>query len=78
MLAFQQGPGVDKNREPGINDDNPLAAQGPSDGSLNYSGQDKPFMRALVETPGLIAVFSGHDHGDDWLVYILHKFGSVF
>lgn len=23
-------------------------------------------MKALVSTPGLIAVFSGHDHGDTW------------
>jgi hypothetical protein len=66
MLAFQQGHGVNSHKEPGINDDNPLAEQGPSDGSFNYTGQDKPFMKALVETKGLIATFSGHDHGDDW------------
>jgi hypothetical protein len=23
-------------------------------------------MQALLDTPGLIASFSGHDHGDDW------------
>ena len=23
-------------------------------------------MQALLDTPGLMAVFSGHDHGDDW------------
>ncbi|KAH8689015.1 Metallo-dependent phosphatase-like protein [Talaromyces proteolyticus] len=66
MLAFQQETGVDKNREPGINDDYPLAAQGPSDGSFNYTDQDMPFMKALASTGGLIASFSGHDHGDDW------------
>lgn len=69
-LAFQQGPGVDSHREPGINDDNPLAQQGnevPNDSvGTEYSGQDVPFMKALLETEGLIATFSGHDHGDDW------------
>lgn len=62
MLAFQQLPGVKPHYEPGINDDNPLAQQG----AANYTGQDIPFMRALLSTPGLMAVFSGHDHGDDW------------
>ncbi|EED16237.1 conserved hypothetical protein [Talaromyces stipitatus ATCC 10500] len=66
MLAFQQAPGPKPHTEPGINADNPLAEQGPSDGSLNYTGLDKPFMKALVETKGLIATFSGHDHGNDW------------
>ena len=66
MLAFQQGPGVRPQYEPGINDDNPLAqqAQGSDDGS--YGGQDIPFMQAMLETKGLMATFSGHDHGDDW------------
>ncbi|KAL2067556.1 hypothetical protein VTL71DRAFT_1981 [Oculimacula yallundae] len=44
---------------PGLNDDVPLAAQG--DG-----WQDVPFMQALVDTPGLHSVYSGHDHGDAW------------
>lgn len=44
---------------PGLNDDVPLAAEG--DGT-----QDVPFMKALVSTPGLHSVFSGHDHGDAW------------
>ncbi|KAG4442013.1 hypothetical protein IFR05_002481 [Cadophora sp. M221] len=44
---------------PGLNGDVPLAAQG--DGS-----QDVPFMQALVDTPGLHSVYSGHDHGDAW------------
>jgi hypothetical protein len=34
--------------------------------TFNYSGQDIPFMKAMLETKGLIATFSGHDHGDDW------------
>jgi hypothetical protein len=68
MAAFQSL-GVNANREPGINDDNPLAQQGQvtsSDGSTSYDGSDIPFMQALVETSGLMATFSGHDHGDDW------------
>ena len=72
MLAFQDQ-GVSSTREPGINDDVPLAQQG--QGSLQgdatedvaqYGGQDIPFMKALLATEGLIATFSGHDHGDDW------------
>jgi hypothetical protein len=44
---------------PGLNDDVPLAFEG--DGT-----QDIPFMQALVDTPGLHSVYSGHDHGDAW------------
>ncbi|KAK5120380.1 hypothetical protein LTR85_006319 [Meristemomyces frigidus] len=73
MLAFQQGPGVQSHYEPGINDDNPLAQEGYTEGQgdvsgtlSNYTGQDIPFMQALLGTLGLMAVFSGHDHGDDW------------
>ncbi|KAJ9353856.1 hypothetical protein DTO027B9_5069 [Paecilomyces variotii] len=62
MLAFQQEAGVDPHHEPGINDDNPLASQT----GTTYDGQDIPFMKALLSTEGLIATFSGHDHGDDW------------
>jgi hypothetical protein len=74
MLAFQQGPQVDPNKEPGINDDNPLAqqgltaGQGAATGTFTYDGQDIPFMKALLSTKGLMATFSGHDHGDDWYV----------
>ncbi|KAJ4375638.1 hypothetical protein N0V86_007171 [Didymella sp. IMI 355093] len=32
----------------------------------NYTGADTYFMKALVETKGLLGVFSGHDHGVDW------------
>jgi hypothetical protein len=71
--ALQTEAGVDPNREPGVNDDYLLAQQaqgwcadGSNDGSCAYGGQDIPFMEALVSTPGLIAVFSGHDHGDTW------------
>jgi hypothetical protein len=68
MAAFQTT-GVNANQEPGINDDNPLAQQGQvttSDGDTYYDGADIPFMQALVSTAGLMATFSGHDHGDDW------------
>ncbi|KIM97266.1 hypothetical protein OIDMADRAFT_147769 [Oidiodendron maius Zn] len=68
MAAFQTE-GVNANQEPGINDDNPLAQQGQEtteDGDVYYDGADIPFMQALVDTPGLMATFSGHDHGDDW------------
>lgn len=70
---FQAQKEVDPNREPGINDDKPLAGQadgwcadGTQSESCDYGGQDEPFMDALASTPGLIAVFSGHDHGDTW------------
>jgi hypothetical protein len=72
-LAFQQA-GVNPNHEPGINDDVPLAPQAQgwcpdgktNDGSCEYGGQDVPFMQTISTLPGLIAVFSGHDHGDTW------------
>ena len=41
---------------PGLNEDVPLAAEG--DGT-----KDIPFMQALVNTPLLNSVYSGHDHG---------------
>lgn len=71
FLAFQDA-GVDASKEPGINEDVPLAQQGAESGEgssetvFTYTGQDVPFMQALLETDGLIAAFSGHDHGNDW------------
>lgn len=56
MLAYQQT-GLDEHREPGINDDNPIASQWP---------EDRSFVDALAATEGLLAVFSGHDHGNDF------------
>ncbi|KAK5137575.1 hypothetical protein LTR08_007870 [Meristemomyces frigidus] len=71
--ALQTEGGIDPHKQPGINDDYPLGQQaqgwcadGRDDASCKYGGQDVPFMRALTSTPGLIAVFSGHDHGDTW------------
>ncbi|KAL8341794.1 hypothetical protein RB601_005357 [Gaeumannomyces tritici] len=64
---------VDPNRQPGINDDCPLGPQaqgwcpdGRDRAGCDYGGQDVPFMQALVDTPGLVALFSGHDHGNTW------------
>lgn len=72
VLQHQED-GIDSRCEPGINDDVPLAQQGqgwnddrPSDDGNAYTGQDVPFMEALTRTEGLIAIFSGHDHGNDW------------
>ncbi|KAK7708078.1 hypothetical protein SLS64_006900 [Diaporthe eres] len=71
--ALQTIPGVDLSRQPGINDDYVLAAQGQgwcadgaNDGTCEYGAQDVPFMQALTTTKGLMGVFSGHDHGDTW------------
>jgi hypothetical protein len=72
-LALQQYAGVDPQRQPGINDDYLLGAQaqgwcknGVNNGTCAYGGQDVPFMKAITSTPRLLAVFSGHDHGDTW------------
>ncbi|CAK7230991.1 hypothetical protein SBRCBS47491_007778 [Sporothrix bragantina] len=74
--------GIDSHRQPGINDDKPLARQAQGwckDGTIGagqsnskncaYGGQDEPFMRAIAASgngTGVIALFSGHDHGDTW------------
>lgn len=71
-LTLQQK-GIDPHRTPGIDQDVPVSQQGQgwcadgkNDGSCVYGGQDIPFMKALVETEGLVALFSGHDHGNTW------------
>lgn len=57
MLNHQtSGKGVDSRREPGLDDDNPLDSQHP----------DVDVISAIAQLDGLIATFSGHDHGDDW------------
>jgi len=48
--------------EPGI-DDEAIGHQGNCPGIDCYTHTDYTFMKALVETEGLMAVFSGHDHG---------------
>ncbi|RDA95048.1 hypothetical protein CP533_2157 [Ophiocordyceps camponoti-saundersi (nom. inval.)] len=75
---------IDAHRQPGINDDYPLAAQaqgwcpdGRNDASCGYGGQDLPFMKAVSETPGLIGLFSGHDHGNSWCVRWDHQVSGM-
>ncbi|KAK3312989.1 Metallo-dependent phosphatase-like protein [Apodospora peruviana] len=70
-LALQNAR-VDAHRQPGINDE-PVSEQGQGwcadgtdDGSCEYGGQDTPFMQAITTTPGLMALFTGHDHGNTW------------
>lgn len=63
--AFQDT-GLNGSTEPGINDDVPVKQQGYLWDGEDYTGRDIPFMQALLATEGLIASFSGHDHGNDW------------
>ncbi|KAF2017661.1 Metallo-dependent phosphatase [Aaosphaeria arxii CBS 175.79] len=35
-------------------------------GECTYNGKDSAFVAELAKTEGLMAVFSGHDHGVDW------------
>ncbi|KAI0404131.1 Metallo-dependent phosphatase-like protein [Xylaria palmicola] len=60
---FQESPGVDPSREPGI-DGEKVWWQGR--GYDNKTGHDMSFMTALSNTDGLLATFSGHDHDNDW------------
>ncbi|KAK0750062.1 Metallo-dependent phosphatase-like protein [Schizothecium vesticola] len=71
-LAAQER-GVNPRREPGIDDDAPVAQQGQGwcadgvdNGTCAYGGQDGPFMAAVAGTEGMVALFSGHDHGNTW------------
>ncbi len=72
-----QEAGIDPHRQPGLDDDGPLDYQAkgwcpddngarPTKRGCDYGGQDAPIMAALADTPGLLAVFSGHDHGETW------------
>lgn len=54
MRGFQEA-GIDEHRAPGINDDVPLDSQ----------VGDEDFLSALSDER-VVAVFSGHDHGNDW------------
>jgi hypothetical protein len=64
-----QDPDAPDLRFPGLNDDVPLAAQD-SEGYFHpeYTGADRPFVRFLERElgDGLLALVSGHDHGDAW------------
>lgn len=71
--AFQLSTGVDPNVQPGINDAMPMAQQAYGfcpDGRYNkdclYGGQDVPFMQAVATTPGVMALFNAHEHGNTW------------
>lgn len=64
MLKYQQD-GFDSQRTPGINGEK-VVSQGSMDTA--YSGQDRRFMESLLNTTGLMATFSGHDHKNDWYV----------
>jgi hypothetical protein len=65
--------GIDANLQPGINDTMPMAQQsygfcanGTYSSRCDYGGQDIPFMQAVAETEGLLALFSAHEHGNTW------------
>ncbi|KAH0592905.1 hypothetical protein MHUMG1_09358 [Metarhizium humberi] len=59
--------------QPGINDKLAVSQQGEGwcrnnsqQATCDYGGQDEPFMQALVDVPGLMGLFYGHDHGKTW------------
>ncbi|OOQ87427.1 hypothetical protein PEBR_17437 [Penicillium brasilianum] len=62
MLKYQEDY-FNHHATPGINGED-VVSQG--SGDTDYSGQDSQFMRALLNTSGLMATFSGHDHENDW------------
>jgi hypothetical protein len=70
-LGLQDLRNKDNSNSPGINAEaighqaNSCDATG---GNCKYNGKDSSFMQALVDTEGLMAVFSGHDHRVDWYV----------
>lgn len=66
MRGYQKQ-GVDSHKTPGINGER-VVSQG--SGETKYSGQDRGFMQALLNTDGLIATFSGHDHENDWYDFV--------
>lgn len=75
QLDDSRGSGINPHQQPGINDDKPLAQQAEGwcpngfQGGCAYGGQDDPFMRAIAAAgngTGVVAMFSGHDHGDTW------------
>ncbi|KAJ5494680.1 hypothetical protein N7463_010767 [Penicillium fimorum] len=63
MRAFQKS-GVSPINEPGINGER-VQEQG-YDADSGYHSQDFPFISALLNTTGMAATFSGHDHDNDW------------
>lgn len=71
MAAYQRSR-VERHREPGINDDDPLSPQSIKFGT--YTAEDVPFMKALVDV-GVRAVFSGHDHGRYIYLFLISAYG---
>ncbi|CAG8093532.1 unnamed protein product [Penicillium salamii] len=63
MLLGQQRGRLDPHLTPGANRER-VNPQGTGD--WKYDSQDVKFMEALLNTEGLIAGFSGHDHQNDW------------
>lgn len=61
-LQRQASPAVSGPFYPGMNADYPVAQQGYSDTGTEAI----PFMQALLDTPGLHSIYSGHDHGNSW------------
>lgn len=61
-LQKQASPAVSGPFYPGMNADIPVAQQGYSD----TGSEAIPFMQALLDTPGLHSIYSGHDHGNSW------------
>lgn len=59
-LKWQKSKQRTATTEPGLSKDI-IGAQ-----AENVPHADDAFMQALAETEGLMAVFSGHDHGIDW------------
>lgn len=75
MYEFQQSPGVDPSKEPGINGETVVWQGSMYD---KKTGHDTSFMKALSNTGGLLATFSGHDHENDWyecFSLVLNAFG---
>lgn len=69
FLDLQNTPSADVGGShfPGLDADVPLDQQGNNAASNgDYTGQDVPFMQAMLDTEGVHSVYSGHDHGDSW------------
>lgn len=62
--AFQKSGARGENTEPGLETEF-IGHQDDCAGNDCYNHRDYGFMKALVETQGLMAVFSGHDHGTE-------------
>jgi hypothetical protein len=67
MLLAQERGRLDPRRTPGANRER-VNPQGTGD--WRYDSQDVKFMEALLNTEGLIAGFSGHDHQNDWYEFL--------